>query len=80
MKIRCENLRIRRSFFESLLDNFVNAFHSMESKKSQCGAAAKMYYEGVRLFASSHFDKTDHDYCASDCAFKNGSPAFNIPQ
>ena len=52
----------------------------MESKKSQCEAAAKMYYEGVRLFASSHFDKTDHDYCASDCAFKNGSPAFNIPQ
>ena len=80
MKIICESLRVRRSFFESLLDNIVSTFHLMESKKSQCEAAAKMYYEGVRLFASSHFDKTDHDYCVSECAFKHGSPEFNIKQ
>lgn len=77
MKLKCEHIRTRRSLVGSLLDIW-NTFSSIGRQTTHCKGAAKMYYEGVHLFAGSHFDVIDHDYCQSRCAFNHGNPEFNI--
>jgi hypothetical protein len=74
MLITCQHLRYKRSFLQS----FLNFWNDFASKRSQCQAAAKVYYEGVHLFADSHFDRSDHDYCLSTCADFHGNPRYNI--
>lgn len=65
---------MRRSLFESIL----SFWNEIGNKKNQCLAAAKIYYEGVHLFAESHFDHKDHDYCLSNCANFHGNPKYNV--
>ena len=57
-----------------------NFFHRIESGETRCQLTADMYYEGVRLFADSHFDRIDHDYCKSKCAVKHGSPDSELEE
>ena len=76
MLMTCSHLRLRtpRSFFQT----FINFWNEIASKKAQCQTAAKVYYEGVHLFAQAHFDHMEHDYCLSDCADYHGNPKYNI--
>ena len=62
---------------EFILDIW-NFFHGIESGATRCQLTADMYYEGVRLFADSHFDRIDHDYCKLDCAKKHGNPKLTV--
>lgn len=77
MKLICEHLRTRRSVLDYFL-NLWNTINKIGSTKSQCLTSAKIYYEGVHLFADSHFDRKEHDYCLSTCADKHGNPKFNV--
>eukprot|EP00112_Aurelia_sp_Birch-Aquarium-sp1_P007971 Seg187.12 transcript_id=Seg187.12/GoldUCD/mRNA.D3Y31 product="Conodipine-M alpha chain" protein_id=Seg187.12/GoldUCD/D3Y31 len=75
MNTICKQLHHWRNkrFIDLILDAW-NFFHRIESGETRCQLTSDMYYEGVRLFADSHFDRIDHDYCKSNCAVKHGSP------
>ncbi|XP_047134278.1 conodipine-P2 [Hydra vulgaris] len=70
MKEVCSQMKEKRSFWGSVVD----LLNNIGSKANQCRTAAKVYFEAVRLFAESHFDKHDHDYCLAKCAENHGNP------
>ena len=73
MKEVCVRLKERRSLWTSILD----LLNNIGSKRNQCKTAARVYFEAVHLFAESHFDKREHDYCLAKCAENHGNPHHN---
>lgn len=65
--------RRRRGITDVILDIWY-FFQGISKEERRCEIAAKMYYEIVRAFGGSHFERRDHSYCVSTCADKHGSP------
>ena len=47
-------------------------------QEKRCRMMADMYYDGVRMFAESHFEKINNAYCNTTCAKLHGSPFVSL--
>ena len=75
MKILCRPhfLSRKRRFMEAFMELWY-FFRGIGKTEKRCRMTADMYYDGVRMFAESHFEKMDNTYCNSTCAKLHGSP------
>ncbi|XP_028392628.1 uncharacterized protein LOC114517170 [Dendronephthya gigantea] len=76
MKILCKPrvLSRKRRFIEALMELW-DFLRGISKEEKRCRMMADMYYDGVRMFAESHFEKKiHHTYCNTTCAKLHGSP------
>lgn len=75
MKLLCKPriLSRKRRFIEAFMELW-DFFRGISKEEKRCRMMADMYYDGVRMFAESHFEKMDNTYCNSTCAKIHASP------
>ena len=75
MKILCKprTLSRQRRFIEALMELW-DFLRGISKEEKRCRMMADMYYDGVRMFAESHFEKIHNTYCNTTCAKLHGSP------
>nr|QNH72509.1 toxin candidate TRINITY_DN40582_c2_g2_i12 [Pachycerianthus maua] len=49
---------------------------SIFTKLGRCHIAANVYYNGVKAFGNSSFEKNPKDWCKLDCSRRGGDPSY----